>query len=559
MSGVSKGVEGGNGFESRRLSGRQPLTGGQSPINEDAADESSEQLGREFTDTPQGELGREFQDEENLGAEYESVHPESVVSIYEELAQKRARDVGAAEDEPGQNGSRRRRVFPEGDPRQNAPTIGRRKPRALHLPQPRTTFTAQQRLLILDIWIRSSLPAGDFAPLVNVAAHTLYAWRKRFEEFGPAGLSDHPRGAPAGSRLNEPTRRAILMLKESHPDWGVQRIHDVMLRSEGYSACASSIAKVLHEEGYVYDEKPTNPHAQEPKSFERARPNQLWQTDLFTFFLKRENRRVHLIAFMDDHSRFIVGYGLHATASGALVREVLEAAIANYGLPEEVLTDNGAQYRTWRGQSKFNELCERRGIRQIVSAPHHPQTVGKAERFWKTLWEECMGAAIFQGIDDARKRIGLFVDYYNFQRPHQSIEGHVPADRFFNAAPEVAQTLRARVAANALELARNGVPRKTVYLTGKFGDVGLALHSEGEKVILTSENGLREEVNLAAPGKRAEPGQSTELPVPVSVQGISPEHPAVKAPRPSAPGTSALDAGLNELRGIMNPQNGSEA
>ena len=558
MSGVSKGVEGDNEVRGPGLNGHGPLTGRPSPINDDAAEESLAQPDQGFTDTPHEELGREFEDAENLGREYESLPSESVDSIYEELAESRARDSEGEVEDSSRPSAPRRRKFPPGDPRQNAPLIGRPKPRALHLPQPRVAFTAQQRLLILDIWIRSALPAGDFAPLVNVAAHTLYAWRKRFEEFGPAGLSDNPRGAPAGSRLNEPTRRAILMLKQGHPEWGVQRIHDVLLRSEGYSACASSIAKVLHEEGYVFDEKPTNPHGQEPKSFERARPNQLWQTDMFTFFLKRENRRVHLVAFMDDYSRFIVGFGLHATASGGPIREVLEAAIANYGAPEEVLTDNGAQYRTWRGFSKFSDLCERRGIRQIVSAPRHPQTVGKAERFWQTLWGECLGSAIFQGMDDARRRIGLYIDYYNFQRTHQKIGGLVPADRFFDAAPEVAQTLRTRVQANALELARNGVPRKTVYLTGKVGDIGIALHSEGDKVILTSESGLREEVNLAAPGKRAEPNTAQELPVPVSVQGIGPEHPAVHTPPTTAPGTSALDAGLDELRGIMNPQNGSE-
>ncbi|HKB36160.1 MAG TPA: transposase family protein [Gemmataceae bacterium] len=66
--------------------------------------------------------------------------------------------------------------------------------------------------------------------------------------------------------------------------------------------------------------------------FERARPNQLWQTDLFTFMLKRQNRRVYLVAFMDDHIRFIVGYGLHASQSSALVIEVLRASLGAYGM-----------------------------------------------------------------------------------------------------------------------------------------------------------------------------------------------------------------------------------
>src|SRR5262249_30543236 len=60
----------------------------------------------------------------------------------------------------------------------------------------------------------------DFAPLLGVSNPTRYAWQRKCEADGPAGLLDKPRGGPAGSRLPEPTRRAILMLKEANPDWG---------------------------------------------------------------------------------------------------------------------------------------------------------------------------------------------------------------------------------------------------------------------------------------------------------------------------------------------------
>jgi hypothetical protein len=87
----------------------------------------------------------------------------------------------------------------------------------------RIPFTPQQRLLILDSWSRSGLPAGDFAPLVGLSKHTLYAWKKRFDELGPAGLTNQPRGGSAGSKLPELTNRTILLLKQSHPDWGCQK------------------------------------------------------------------------------------------------------------------------------------------------------------------------------------------------------------------------------------------------------------------------------------------------------------------------------------------------
>jgi len=363
--------------------------------------------------------------------------------------------------------------------------------------------TPQDRLLLLDMWQRSGLTARDFGALVGITRQSLFEWKKRFDRHGPAGLSDQQRGAPSGSRLTEPTQRAILMLKQAHPEWGCERIREVLLRGEGYSASPGAIAHLLRENGYELEDVATTPHEPAVQHFERARPNQLWQTDLFTFLLKRENRRVYLVVYLDDHSRFIVGYGVWASAGGALVREVLEAAIANFGAPEEVLTDNGPQYVTWRGTSAFAKLLERRGIRHLVARPRRPQTLGKTERFWGTLWRECVEAAVFLGLDDARRRVGHFIDHYNFQRPHQGIEGLVPADRFFAAAPQVRETLQARVAANAQDLAVQGTPRKSFYLTGRVGDTDLALHSEGSRVVLTRSDGGREEVDLEATGRRA--------------------------------------------------------
>ena len=68
------------------------------------------------------------------------------------------------------------------------------------------SLTPEQRLLLLDTWRRSGLPAGDFAALVGISKHTLYAWKRKFEIEGPAGLDDKPRGGPKG-RGNDRTPR----------------------------------------------------------------------------------------------------------------------------------------------------------------------------------------------------------------------------------------------------------------------------------------------------------------------------------------------------------------
>jgi transposase InsO family protein len=388
----------------------------------------------------------------------------------------------------------------------------------------RRTVTPQERLLLLDLWQRSGLTAREFGALVGISRHTLFVWKQRFDRHGPAGLADQSRGAPRGSRLTEPTQRAILMLKTAHPEWGCERISEVLMRGECFSASTGAIAHVLRDYGYELEDVETTPHPPAVQHFERARPNQLWQSDLFTFLLKRENRRVYLVVYLDDHSRFIVGYGVWASAGGALVREVLEAAIANFGAPEEVLTDNGPQYVTWRGTSAFARLLERRGIRHLVARPRRPQTLGKTERFWGTLWRECVEGAVFLSLEDARRRVGHFIDHYNFQRPHQGIEGLVPADRYFAAAPQVRETLQARVAANAEDLARHGAPRKSFYLTGRVGDTDIALHSEGSRVVLTRSDGGRDEVDLEATGRRLiADTEETAMPEPVATTTTAPE------------------------------------
>ena len=362
------------------------------------------------------------------------------------------------------------------------------------------------------------------------------------------------------------------MLKKANPDWGCQRISDVLYRGPGLAAGEGAVARVLKEEGYALAESPTRPHRDHVRSFERASANQLWQTDLFTFMLKRQNRRVYLVAFMDDYSRYVVGYGLHASQNAALVLEVFRAAVASCGVPQEVLTDNGAQYVTWRGTSRFaQELCNR-GVRHIVASPHRPQTLGKVERFWGTIWRECVEPAIFLDLEDARRRIGLFIDHYNFQRPHQGIarsggvQGLAPADRFFGAAPQTLASMRARVAANSLELARGGIPREPFYITGQVGGRPFSVHAEGERIVMIAEDGVRREVDLTRPDVPSEVREAVARAgagVPGAVPGAGvPGAGAVPGAMPEplcaagivtrelddepelAPGTSGLDEGL---------------
>jgi hypothetical protein len=118
---------------------------------------------------------------------------------------------------------------------------------------------------------------------------------------------------------------------------------------------------------------------------------------------------------------------------------------------------------------------------------------------------------------------------------HSGIEGLVPADRFFQAAPQVLATLRQRVAANALELARHGVPKKPFYLTGQVEGQPFSVHQEGDRVILRQAGQEREEIELVPPAAEIAP----ELPSAVCPQGVPESYGPL--PEELPPGVSALD------------------
>jgi transposase InsO family protein len=96
-------------------------------------------------------------------------------------------------------------------------------------------------------------------------------------------------------------------------------------------------------------------------------------------------RNAYLIGFMDDYSRYITALGLYRSQTAAHVLETYRRGIAEYGVPKEMLTDNGRQYTNWRGKTRFEREMKKDRVKHIRSRPHHPMTLGKIERFWKSI------------------------------------------------------------------------------------------------------------------------------------------------------------------------------
>ena len=147
-----------------------------------------------------------------------------------------------------------------------------------------------------------------------------------------------------------------------------------------------------------------------------------------------------------------------------------------------MLTDNGRQYTNWRGKTRFEREMKKDRVKHIRSRPHHPMTLGKIERFWKSILGEFLQRAQFDSFEQAVERCAFWVKYYNHKRPHQGIGGLCPADRFFEIAHDLKKTLKKGVEENVLELALRGRPVDPFYMVGRMGGQSVVIRAEKGKV-----------------------------------------------------------------------------
>ena len=364
-------------------------------------------------------------------------------------------------------------------------------------------FTPEQRREAVEAFLKSGRTRADFVRLWGCSPSSLDKWLVRYREEGPKGLETRVRKPGRKrhhpKRLPDKVRQLILDVRAEHEDFGAQRVADHLSRFHGIKVSCSAVRKILRENGVSGQPSPQRkrrPKSHLPRRFERARPGEMWQTDITSFVLRRHGRRVYLTVFLDDHSRYIVAWALATHQRSVLVIEPLLEGIARFGKPVEVLADQGRQYFAWRGKSAFQKLLAKEGIGHVVSRAHHPQTLGKCERLWKTIGDEFWDRAKPEDLDDARRRLGHWIRHYNHFRPHQGIDGLVPADRFFDSESQLRKSLEKELSANELRLALDESPRRPVYLVGQIGEQRIALHGERGRLVIDTPDGGRREIAM---------------------------------------------------------------
>lgn len=276
----------------------------------------------------------------------------------------------------------------------------------------------------------------------GISPKTGYKWIHRFLEGGPEALQDHsrrPQSSP--NRTPESMERAILGVRDAHPVWGARKIR-ARLEAQGLSnlPSVSTITAILQRNGRIDPEEAGKHRAW--KRFEAEAPNALWQMD-FKGHFSLENGVCHPLTVLDDHSRFLVGVHACGNQRWQTVQGHLTPIFRRYGLPERMLVDNGSPWGSDEAHpyTVLTSWLIRLGIDVVHSRPYHPQTLGKCERFHRTLKAEAIGQRLFQDLYDCQRSFDHWRYVYNFERPHEALDMFVPASRYRESWREFPEVL----------------------------------------------------------------------------------------------------------------------
>jgi transposase InsO family protein len=265
----------------------------------------------------------------------------------------------------------------------------------------------------------------------DVSPTTAYKWLARFRDEGRQGLADRSRRP-----VRQPLRTAaviedaVLAVRDEHPAWGNRKIRARLLALGHRDVPSSStIQSILRRYGRTAD--PADTHHKAYVRFERDAPNSLWQMD-FKGHFPTSSGRCHPLTVLDDHSRFSVVLHACPNERGITVQSHLTTAFRRYGMPEQILTDNGPPWGVDGGHS-YTPLVVwliRLGITPLHGRPYHPQTQGKEERFHRTLQVEVLRNRIFRNLDHVQRDFVRWRDVYNLERPHEALNLAPPATRY---------------------------------------------------------------------------------------------------------------------------------
>src|SRR3984957_2787837 len=306
----------------------------------------------------------------------------------------------------------------------------------------RELSVAEQRYQAVMAVISDGLSISQVAEKVGVSRQTLHAWLARYEAEGLEGLTDRShRPASCPHQMPAAVEAALLELRRSRPYWGPRRLVFELAKRRMVPVPSESAAyRALVRAGLI-DAGGRDRRSRKWKRWERGAAMELWQMDIVGGFALADGTSAKALTGIDDHSRMCVCARLMAAERTRAVCDGLRAALAAYGAPQQILTDNGkvftGRFHHPPVEVLFDAICRQHGIEHLLTQPRSPPTTGKIERFHRSLRAEFLSnKAAFTNLKTAQQALDEWVKYYNTARPHQALNMSTPAQRFAcGAAP----------------------------------------------------------------------------------------------------------------------------
>ena len=293
----------------------------------------------------------------------------------------------------------------------------------------------EQRYKAVQAVLAEGRAVGQVASEWGVCRQTMHRWLARYESDGLDGLGDRSsRPAHCPHQMPPEVEAMVLEMRRAHPYWGARRIAFELVRKGVQPATSESAVYRCLVRAAVIDPMTRRRRRESWKRWERGAPMELWQLDVVHGFALADGSAAKALTGIDDHSRYCVSARLMVRERTQAVCDGFSSALHEYGVPAQVLTDNGKVFTGRFAQPPvevlFDRICRENGIDHILTQPRSPTTTGKIERFHRSLRVEFNTRQVFPNLKTAQEALDEWVTYYNTQRPHQGLGDATPASRF---------------------------------------------------------------------------------------------------------------------------------
>jgi transposase InsO family protein len=300
-------------------------------------------------------------------------------------------------------------------------------------------YSQAEKMEIIRTVEQSELSVRKTLEELDINRGTFYQWYRRYKEYGYDGLADRKSVSKKfWNRIPDQVKQQVVDIALEHPEKSPRELAWHITDTQEYFISESTIYRTLKAYDLITSPAYILLKASDKFKNPTSVVNELWQTD-FTYFKIVGWGWYYLSTVMDDYSRYIISWKLFSSMTAGDVKQTLDLAVDKTGVDNvhvrhrpRLLSDNGPCYLS----GELKQYLEDRGIEHTRGAPYHPMTQGKIERYHRTM-KNLIKLQHYYLPGELEREIEQFVEYYNNQRYHESLDNVTPADVYYGRVKEI--------------------------------------------------------------------------------------------------------------------------